>query len=317
MRNGYVEGFNPLRGTFSQPLQDGILGDQMCNPTYSGNNEKLSAKLYAGGKKKINHEVVAEDNYFQSIFPIFRIKQAIAFVKIFKMFHVKFAGNEWQTAVTATRRKILILLQKKAVVNLELQKGSTWCFSNCSPAVHGMVTIIGRYKETRDRIGQLIGWHSTISLACARAGQLCNKFIDVFCWHDTLLSEVWESMESKMDTNKDLTVHCQQHWRSHVANIELHVLKLLWIAAYDLERIAFNEKTCNTMNHKISLVIESTIKAMGEIPLYNELEMLRPAINKARYQLAQQAKKQGFRPYRYFLGCDGAAGTGKDAIFVP
>lgn len=316
MRNGYVVGFHPLRGTFSHPLQDGIIGDQICNPTYSGNNDNLTAMLYAGGKKKSNEAVVAEDNYFHSIFPIFRIKQAIAFVNLFKMFHVKAAGIEWQTPPPpATSKKLEVVLQKKAVVKLALQPGFTWCFSNCSHAVHGMVTIIGRYEKTRNRIGQLIGWHSTISLVCTSAGHLCNRVIDVFCWYDTIQSAAWKGMGAKMDTRKDLAVQCQQHWRSHVANTELHVLKLLWIVAYDLERIAFNEKTNNALNHKISLAVQFLMQAMSEFPLHQELEMLRSTINKARYHLAKQAENQGFRPYRYFLGSDGAPGTGKEAPF--
>ena len=318
MQNGYVEGFNPLKGTFSHSLQDGILGDQMFNPTYSGNTEMLTEKLYAGGKKEKNEAVVvAEDKYLHSIFPIFRIQQAIAFVNVFKMYHVKAAGIELPTpAPPATIRNIQVVLQRKAVVKLALQPGLTWCFSNCSNAVHAMVTIIGRHERTRDRVGQLIGWHCTISTACVIAGQLCNSFIDIFCWHDIILLKVWKSLAAKMDTRGDITVWCKQHWRSHVADTDLHILKLLWIVAYDLERVAFNEKSCNVRNHKISLALQSIKEAMKNIPLYHTIEMLRPLISKKRYALATLALKQKFRPYRYFLGTRRAAGTGKDSTFL-
>ena len=291
-------GFNPLNGRFQRGEAEAYY------PIYGGDRRALANWIFADKRYK------SEDCfYFQYSIPLERLKDVLEFVKTYSQ---KSRAENSSTGCPAKPGQFKVVAHRQAAVPVTLKgTGYLWCFTNCSGSVRGLVCSIGKCAELRSRTAQLLGWEGVLS---GLFGTKFSELIDLYSWQYLLFHEAWKSLMAKLDTKRELTLYCQQFWRSHVANLQLHIAKLLSIAVYIMERSAYRNNVSNIQKNRVKVIMENIEGVLEEIPLFVTLNDIRSDVDRDRYRLWKQADTEGFSPYRYFLGHhQDAPGTGKTA----
>jgi hypothetical protein len=310
---GYIPGFNPLTGRFSDGIQYGSLSGLPVYHVYTGDDKGL-AKIFIVRMKE--DDVESQQNlYFIPSFPMERLDHALNFVRNYK----ENRGNSGKSAKdfhSASDKVFSMKVRSNVKVNIEMQDGWIWCFTNCSQTVRQYVKTIGKSKDLKLRVAQLMGWEDVLSPLIMSPENNVNTFIDVYCWQKTIFSQAWSGLGAKLDPDTRVKLGDKLYWRSYTANTQLHVNKLLAMTTYLMERIAYRNMASNTVKARIKTLISAIINAVNKAPLAERIDEFRAEIQAVRFKLHKSAKDEGFCPFRYFLGSDGAPGTGKLIVFA-
>jgi hypothetical protein len=182
-----------------------------------------------------------------------------------------------------------------------VHQGSIFNFTTHSSSVCSWVIQLEKLDTLNERMAQLLGFRETLALHIAGT---CDKLIDLFIRQTIVFEKVYSNMTLHIDNNEKYDPLDRQRFQGLVGHAHLNIGRFMNNATYMTERIAYGVVPSNEQKHQLQRIVWASEQSLSEVPFANKMtfESIGPDIQHKRYLLYKLAQKQGFKPYRYFLG---------------